>query len=92
MRREPFPKLCNLFRERNLLRDNSQFCIEEQVAMFLYIVGHNQRFRVIHQNWRRSIEIASRHFREVLFAIAELWQDISKPPSAKIQNNIRNNL
>jgi hypothetical protein len=27
--------------------------------MFLHIVGHNQRFRVAHQAWRRSIETVS---------------------------------
>jgi hypothetical protein len=35
---------------------------EEQVAMFLYVVGHNQRFRVAHQSFKRSIEIVGRHF------------------------------
>jgi len=54
MRRAPFFHLCNLLRERNLLRDNLNTCVEEQVAMFLHIVGHNQRFRVIHTTWRRS--------------------------------------
>jgi len=48
MRRAPFFNLCNLFRERNLLRDTIHSSVEEQVAMFLHVVGHNQRFRVIH--------------------------------------------
>ena len=38
--------------------------------MFLHVVGHNQRFRVIHQNFRRSIETVSRYFREVLYAVS----------------------
>jgi hypothetical protein len=71
MRRAPFFNLCNLFRERHLLRDTTNTTIEEQVAMFLHVVGHNQRFRVIHQNFRRSIETVSRYFREVLYAIGE---------------------
>src|SRR6266542_4781529 len=48
MRRAPFFHLCTVLRERNLLRDSIHCCVEEQVAMFLHIVGHNQRFRVIH--------------------------------------------
>jgi hypothetical protein len=41
MRRAPFFNLCNLFRERHLLRDTINTTIEEQVAMFLHVVGHN---------------------------------------------------
>jgi hypothetical protein len=80
-RRAPFFRLCNLLRERNLLVDTINCCVEEQVAMFLHIVGHNQRFRVIKQNWRRSIETVHRHFKEVLYAIGELRQDMIRPPT-----------
>jgi hypothetical protein len=89
MRRTPF-HLCNLLRSRTLLRDNIHSTIEEQVAMFLHVVGHNQRFRVTHQNWRRSVETVSRYFREVLYAIGELRDDMIKPPSTEIPLKIRN--
>ena len=52
MKRAPFLALCNRFRQRGLVGETSGCSIEEQVAMFLYIVGHNQRFRVVHQAWR----------------------------------------
>uniref|UniRef100_J3KV47 DUF8040 domain-containing protein n=1 Tax=Oryza brachyantha TaxID=4533 RepID=J3KV47_ORYBR len=45
MRRAPFFRLCNLFRERELLRDSIHSSVEEQVAMFLLAVGHNHKFR-----------------------------------------------
>ncbi|KAK3118761.1 hypothetical protein QOZ80_9BG0706670 [Eleusine coracana subsp. coracana] len=38
--------------------------------------------RVIHQTWRRSIETISRYFREVLYAIGELRDEMIKPPTA----------
>jgi hypothetical protein len=76
MRKANFFNLCTLFRQRNLLRDSIHNTIEEQVAMFLHVVGHNQRFRVVHQNFRRSIETVSRYFREVLYAIVELRQEM----------------
>ena len=38
----PFFALCNLFRQRDLLRDTINSCVEEQVSMFLHVVGHNQ--------------------------------------------------
>ena len=72
MRRAPFFSLCNLLRDRKLVSDNINSCVEEQVAMFLHIVGHNQRFRVVKNNWRRSIETVHRHFKDVLCAIGEL--------------------
>ena len=71
MRRAPFFKLCQLLRERNLLTDSLHSCVEEQVAMFLHIIGHNQHFRVIHQNRRRSIETMHRYFKEVLYMLLE---------------------
>ena len=61
MRRAPFFQLCDLFRARCLLRDSIHSSIEEQVAMFLHVVGHNQRFRVIDLTFRRSVETISRY-------------------------------
>ncbi|TVU04908.1 hypothetical protein EJB05_48052, partial [Eragrostis curvula] len=89
MRRAPFFNLCNLLRSRNLLRDSINSCVEEQVAMFLHVVGHNQRFRVIHTNWRRSIETVSRYFREVLYAIGELRGEMIRPPGNETHSRIR---
>lgn len=90
MRRAPFFNLCNLFRERNLLRDTIHSSVEEQVAMFLHVVGHNQRFRVIHQNFRRSIETVSMYFREVLYAVGELREELIRAPSGETTLKIRN--
>jgi hypothetical protein len=55
VRRAPLSELVKRFRERGLLSDSIHTCVEEQVAMFLYVVGHNQRFRVMHNTFRRSI-------------------------------------
>jgi hypothetical protein len=79
-----------LLRDRNLLRDSIHSSIEEQVVMFLHIMGHNQRFRVIHKNWRRSNEIVSRYFKEVLYAIGEIRNDMIKPPSSETPLKITN--
>lgn len=76
MRRPPFFQLCNVLRERLLLRDSVHSTVEEQVAMFIHIVGHNQCYRVVHQTFRRSIETVHRYFREVLYAIGELRQEV----------------
>ena len=62
MKRAPFFQLCDLFRNRGLLRDSINSQIEEQVAMFLLVIGHNQRFRVMKHTFRRSTETIIRYF------------------------------
>jgi hypothetical protein len=89
MRRAPFYELVKRFRERVLLSDSIHTCVEGQVAMFLYVVGHNQRFKVMHNIFRRSIETISRYFNQVLYAIGELRQEMIKPPSGEIPSKIR---
>ncbi|KAL6851471.1 hypothetical protein ACP4OV_020404 [Aristida adscensionis] len=88
MRRAPFFQLCDLFRTRGLLRDTIHNTIEEQVAMFLHMVGHNQRFRVVDVTFRRSIETISRYFKEVLYAIGELRDEMIVPPSNAVPTKI----
>jgi hypothetical protein len=54
--------LCSLLRARELARDSINATVEEQVDMFLHVVGHNERFRVIDLTFRRSGETISRFF------------------------------
>ena len=81
MKRAPFFALCQTFRERSLVTDREGVSVEEQVAMFLHVVGHNQRFRVVYQSFRRSIQTVHKHFHQVLYAVGELRNDMIKPPS-----------
>jgi hypothetical protein len=62
--------------------------VEEQVAMFLHIVSHNQRFRVVHQSFARSIKTVHRNFHQVLYVVGELRNEMIKPPSAAILTKI----
>ncbi|XP_020402729.1 protein ALP1-like [Zea mays] len=81
MKRAPFFALCTTFRERGLVTDREGVPVEEQVAMFLHVVGHNQRFRVVHQAFRRSIQTVHKHFHQVLYAVGELRKELIKAPS-----------
>jgi hypothetical protein len=67
--------------EGSLLEDTMHCYVEEQVAMFLHIVGHNQRCRVIHHNFRRSFETVSRYFHQVLHVVGELRVEMIRAPS-----------
>ena len=91
MTRAPFYQLCKLFRQRGLLQDTLNSSVEEQVSMFLHVVGHNQRFRVVHQSFRRSIETVSRHFHQVLYDVGELRGEMIKPPSTHTHPKILGN-
>jgi predicted chitinase len=88
MRRAPFFSWWNLFRNRALVPKTTGCTIEEPVAMFLHVVGHNQRFRVVHRSFRRSIETIHRHFHQVLYAIGELRSEMIKPPTHGIHPKI----
>jgi hypothetical protein len=62
MRKAPFFALCTISRERQLDNDREGVSVEEQIAMFLHVVGHNQRFRVVHNSFRRFIQTIHKHF------------------------------
>ena len=68
--------------------DNINSSLEEQVSMFLHVVGHNQRFRVVHQIFRRFVETICRHFRQVLYAVRELRNEMIKPPNLETHPKI----
>lgn len=80
MDKHVFHKLCNILRERGLLRDTAGVMIEEQLAIFLNIVGHNERNRVIQERYQHSGETISRHFNNVLRALKSLSREFLQLP------------
>ncbi|VAI18413.1 unnamed protein product [Triticum turgidum subsp. durum] len=76
MTRAVFYKLCNRLRQKELLSDTFHVSVEEQVAMFLYMVGqHHTNSSVGFWFWRSS-ETVSRYFNIVLRAMGELARDL----------------
>ncbi|KAJ9177071.1 hypothetical protein P3X46_012323 [Hevea brasiliensis] len=80
MDKHVFHKLCNTLRQRGMLRDTAGVMIEEQLAIFLNIIGHNERNRVIQERFQHSGETISRHFNNVLKAIKSLSREFLQPP------------
>lgn len=80
MDKHVFHKLCNILRERAMLRDTAGVMIEEQLAIFLNIVGHNERNRVIQERYQHSGETISRHFNNVLRALKSLSREFLQFP------------
>jgi len=88
MRRAPFFQLCDLFCTRELVTDSIHATVEEQVPMFLHVVGHNERFRVVDLTFRRSIKTINRFFHRVLYALGELRNELIVPPSTNAHPRI----
>ncbi|KAK9277805.1 hypothetical protein L1049_027361 [Liquidambar formosana] len=75
MNQNAFFKLCIALKTKGL-RNTSNVDVDEQVAMFLYILGHNLRLRVIANNFSRSLDTVHRHFLNVLKAVVKLYKDL----------------
>ncbi|KAI3969963.1 hypothetical protein MKW92_052870, partial [Papaver armeniacum] len=76
-----FLRLTHILRERELLRDSRWVTIEEQLAIFLLTIGHNEDNKMLQERFQHSGETISRYFNEVLRAIMELSKELIKPPS-----------
>jgi hypothetical protein len=73
-RMEPpeFIALCSELRECQLMRSTRYLDVEENVAIFLMIIGHNQGHRVASDCFQHSTETVNRHFKTVLGAVGRL--------------------
>ncbi|KAL0545975.1 hypothetical protein IC582_015879 [Cucumis melo] len=54
--------------------------VEEMVAMFLHILAHDVKNRIIQREFMRSGETIFRHFHMVLLAIIRLHDELLKKP------------
>jgi len=73
MDRRTFTILCQLLRMTGMLRPTKYVDVEEMVAIFLHIVAHDVKNRVMRRQFARSGETVSRHFNIVLNAILRLY-------------------
>ncbi|KAF5820192.1 putative harbinger transposase-derived nuclease domain-containing protein [Helianthus annuus] len=89
MEKHVFYKLCDKLKAKGLLRHTSRIKVEEQLAIFLFIIGHNLRTRAVQELFRYSGETISRHFNNVLNAIIAVSLDFFQPPGSEIPPEIR---
>lgn len=83
MDKHVFYKLCDILQAKGLLRHTNRIKIEEQLAIFMFIVGHNLRTRAVQELFRYSGETISRHFNNVLNAIMAISLDFFQPPGSE---------
>ncbi|XP_017424686.1 uncharacterized protein LOC108333722 [Vigna angularis] len=78
---EAFINLCERLRSTGLVKDVIRSTVEEQVAQFLHIIGHNVKNRSVAFFFHRSGSTVSIHFHNVLDAILTLESEFLIQPS-----------
>ncbi|KAI8525642.1 hypothetical protein RHMOL_Rhmol13G0246100 [Rhododendron molle] len=77
--RHIFMRLCCLVRGVGL-RDSRNVCLEERVAIFLWVLAHHTKQRRTKFHFYRSSETISRHFNVVLQAVLRLHRMLLETP------------
>ena len=80
MTRTCFTKLCNMLETLGGLKASRNMDIDEQVAIFLHIIAHNVKNRVMICRFYRSGETISRYFSRVCNAVIILHSHLLKKP------------
>ncbi|KAL0549983.1 hypothetical protein IC582_014478 [Cucumis melo] len=80
MNKRTFAILCHLLRNVAGLSSTEIVDVEEMVAMFLHVLAHDVKNRVIQREFVRSSETVSRHFNIVLLAVLRLYEELINRP------------
>ncbi|KAA0067645.1 retrotransposon protein [Cucumis melo var. makuwa] len=78
MDKRTFAILYHLLRNLSGLSSTKIVDVEEMVAMFLYVLAHDLKNRVIQRKFVRFSETVSRHFNLVLLAMVRLYEELIK--------------
>ncbi|XP_061363984.1 protein ALP1-like [Gastrolobium bilobum] len=81
-----FQVLCSLVRVKGKLKEDGLVSIVEQVAMFLHILAHHAKNRVIKFKFQRSGETVSKYFNLVLKCVLRLQEILMKLPDPVSEN------
>ncbi|OAY66795.1 hypothetical protein ACMD2_20249 [Ananas comosus] len=89
-----FVALRDVLLARDLIRGTRCMTADEQLAIFLFCVGHGVANRVLAETFQHFGETISRHFNNVLHGIVMLKNDyLSLPPNnTMVHTRIRDNL
>ncbi|KAK2644417.1 hypothetical protein Ddye_019612 [Dipteronia dyeriana] len=82
-----FTNLCTMLENRGGLRAYRYLQIDEQVAMFLHILAHHVKNRVIKFQFMRSGETVSKYFHNVLYSVIRLHRELLKRPEPVDENS-----
>ncbi|KAM3221710.1 hypothetical protein P3L10_020980 [Capsicum annuum] len=74
--RDAYVRLCQHFRQNGWLTDSKHISVEEKIAMFLTIIGHNERYAVIKRRFQHSSQTVHKYFHEVLEAMMKFAKEM----------------
>ncbi|KAM6577251.1 hypothetical protein CsatB_029088 [Cannabis sativa] len=86
-----FLRLANEMKTRGLLNDSRMVSVEEQLAIFIFTLAHNERSRVVQNRFQHSGETISRHFNKCLKACVRLGKHYLTPPGRGVPQEISSN-
>lgn len=75
-----FYKLCFMLESRGYVQDSRHVNVVEKVAIFLHILGHHTKMRIIHTDFQRSKQSITRYFHAVLNGVLRLQGEYFKKP------------
>ena len=81
MPKDTFFALCTLLRAEGLLADTRNVAVEEQVAIFMAVVGKRGTNRSVQETFQHSGETVHRHIHAVLAALLDLFHNTVRLPS-----------
>ncbi|PPE01701.1 hypothetical protein GOBAR_DD01283 [Gossypium barbadense] len=88
MNRTAIFKLCEMLESLGGLKSSRNMLVDEQVAMFLHIISHHLKNRVIKHHFSRSGETVSRSFHSVLNAVIRLQHVLFKKAEPITANSL----
>ncbi|KAI8528513.1 hypothetical protein RHMOL_Rhmol12G0154100 [Rhododendron molle] len=94
MSKTNFFALCELLETRYGLEEGERISVQEQVAIFLWIVGQRANNRNAQERFQRSGETISRRFHNVLNSLNAMAIEWIKPwpwPRQEVHSKIRSN-
>ena len=88
MDRQAFNKLCHLLTTRGQLKRTRNMSVEEMVAIFLHVLAHHVKNRVVGFNFKRSGRTISKYFHECLKAVIRCQKEFWKTPEPVPNNSM----
>ena len=85
-----FHQLCQILIEGEHICPTIHMSITKQVLIFLHIIGHSVRFRVIGSRFHRLIETVHRYFKVNLRGVLKLYRALIRLRSEDTPQEIRN--
>ena len=85
-----FHNLCHILTKGEHVHPTIHMSITEQVFIFLHIIGHNVRFRVMGSRIYRSTETVHRYFKVVPREVLKLYRALIRLRSEDTPLEIRN--